>query len=509
MSTTTGKPFSNLQPSLAVTVFTPFSGIYPSSGGSGSAIGDTLGFVYAFAGNYAPGNSLLLQGQTLPIASYAAQFSILGTSFGGNGVSTFALPDLANTAIVGTGTGPRLSPEVLGQTSGSATVSLSLAQSPAGGDQPFANTQPSLALTPMICVSGEFPSESAPAGSATFIGQVAYFEGSVTPAGWLPCDGRLLSTSSNTALFSILGTTYGGDGKTDFALPDLRGRVAVGADTDHPLGTTWGEASTTLTQANLPAPTGTDAPVNNDQPSIALNYLVLLSGVFSTNGSGAGLDQNSPIVGQIVAFAGNFAPGGYALCNGSLIPIATDPALFSILGTQYGGNGTTNFALPDLRGRTLVGAGGGTTVGTVKGSHTIMLSAANLPSAPCFAAGTCIATARGQVPVETLRVGDRVLTSDGTMRPVVWLGWREVACDRHPRPEDVSIGMSSLTRMTCCSPRACRARAISTPATARPLPMAVAQRWNCIPNLRGRCGPRSPVRRCSRMGRRCGASARG
>lgn len=61
--------------------------------------------------------------------------------------------------------------------------------------------------------------------------------------------------------------------------------------------------------------------------------------------------MSEPFIGQITLFAGNFAPRGWAFCQGQLLAIAQNTALFSILGTTYGGNGTTTFALPDLRGR--------------------------------------------------------------------------------------------------------------------------------------------------------------
>lgn len=64
-------------------------------------------------------------------------------------------------------------------------------------------------------------------------------------------------------------------------------------------------------------------------------------------------------VGEIRMFAGNFAPTGWAFCNGQLIPISQNTALFSLLGTQYGGNGTTNFALPNLQGSTVLDSGSG------------------------------------------------------------------------------------------------------------------------------------------------------
>jgi microcystin-dependent protein len=66
-----------------------------------------------------------------------------------------------------------------------------------------------------------------------------------------------------------------------------------------------------------------------------------------------------PFIGQIMIFGGNFPPKGWAFCDGSLLPIAQNSALFSILGVMYGGNGTTTFALPDLRGRVPIGMGQG------------------------------------------------------------------------------------------------------------------------------------------------------
>ncbi|MBD0833499.1 phage tail protein [Aestuariibaculum sediminum] len=86
-------------------------------------------------------------------------------------------------------------------------------------------------------------------------------------------------------------------------------------------------------------------------PIIVL-FLALLTG-FKVNA------QSEPLIGQVVMFAGNFAPRGWALCNGQLLPISSNTALFSILGTTYGGDGRTNFALPDLRGRVVVHPGAG------------------------------------------------------------------------------------------------------------------------------------------------------
>ena len=147
----------------------------------------------------------------------------------------------------------------------------------------------------------------------------------------MAANGQLLQIAQNTALFSILGTTYGGDGVTTFALPDLRGRVSVGANANNPLGTTFGGQFTTLATAQMPAhdhtvlnsantgSTGGGAAVNNDQPSLALNFLIAVNGIFPPRDSGGSFNETTPVLGQIVEFAGNFAPNGWLFANGQLL----------------------------------------------------------------------------------------------------------------------------------------------------------------------------------------------
>ncbi len=67
----------------------------------------------------------------------------------------------------------------------------------------------------------------------------------------------------------------------------------------------------------------------------------------------------NPFIAEIIMFGGNFAPRGWALCEGQILPISSNQALFSLLGTTYGGDGRTTFALPDLRGRVPIGTGNG------------------------------------------------------------------------------------------------------------------------------------------------------
>jgi len=92
-----------------------------------------------------------------------------------------------------------------------------------------------------------------------------------------------------------------------------------------------------------------------------------------------------PFIGQIIMFGGNFAPRGWAFCDGQLLPIAQNSALFSILGTIYGGDGRTTFALPEMRGRVAMHEGNGPGLGTRVlgqrgGAQTTTLNTTNLPS---------------------------------------------------------------------------------------------------------------------------------
>ncbi|SIO05922.1 Microcystin-dependent protein [Singulisphaera sp. GP187] len=93
----------------------------------------------------------------------------------------------------------------------------------------------------------------------------------------------------------------------------------------------------------------------------------------------------NPFLGQILAVPYNFAPRGWALCNGQILPISQNTALFSLLGTTYGGNGQSTFALPDLRGRVPINAGQGPglsdySMGEADGSEAVTLPLAGLPS---------------------------------------------------------------------------------------------------------------------------------
>ena len=95
--------------------------------------------------------------------------------------------------------------------------------------------------------------------------------------------------------------------------------------------------------------------------------------------------DSSPYIGEIMPVSFSYPPRGWALCNGQLLPIAQNQALFSLLGTTYGGNGQTTFALPDLRGRAAISSGQGPglapyTLGESAGSESVSLAISELPT---------------------------------------------------------------------------------------------------------------------------------
>ncbi|MBD2386866.1 phage tail protein [Cylindrospermum sp. FACHB-282] len=129
--------------------------------------------------------------------------------------------------------------------------------------------------------------------------------------------------------------------------------------------------------------------------------------------------MSEPFIGQIILFAGNYAPKGWALCQGQILSISQNQALFSILGTTYGGNGQTTFGLPDLRGRFPIGTGQGPgltnrDLGELAGSER--LTASQLPAHTHQLNGTVSAATSGD-PTGKLLANSRASTY-GTGSPV-------------------------------------------------------------------------------------------
>ena len=109
-----------------------------------------------------------------------------------------------------------------------------------------------------------------------FLGELRLMSFVFPPKGWALCNGQLLPINQNQALFSLLGTTFGGDGRVNFALPDLRARTPIHAGGGHTLGERGGEQAHTLSVAELPQHThgafGTSSNATANSPSAAVGY---------------------------------------------------------------------------------------------------------------------------------------------------------------------------------------------------------------------------------------------
>ena len=108
--------------------------------------------------------------------------------------------------------------------------------------------------------------------------------------------------------------------------------------------------------------------------------------------------MGTPFLGELKIISWNYAPKGWAFCNGQFLPINQNQALFALLGTMYGGNGQTTFALPDLRGRVPLHVGGGHTQGEAAGSESVTISSQTMPQH--IHVGSA-ATSDGDTPIAT------------------------------------------------------------------------------------------------------------
>jgi microcystin-dependent protein len=369
-------PFDNMQASLALTQFIPLSGIFPANNSDPNVDpgGIPLGSIRTFAGNFAPGGSAQAGGQLLPINQNQALFALLGTMYGGNGTTNFALPVDGQTMIggqLGFGSRPAIG------SNDTRLVNAELPSSLGGSSQPLDNYQASLPVTYLIRTGGVFPGGS---GTVDFIGQIVPFAGNFVPDGFLQANGQELPIADYVPLFDLIGTTYGGDGVTTFALPDLSGRTVVGATSQAPIGAYLGQETSLLNSQVPVAAGGNGQPVDNHEPSAALTYLICLQGIFPPHDSGS-VDGSTPYLGEVitVAFDANVAPNGWVEARGQLLSINQNQALFSLLGTMYGGDGITTFALPDLRDRAAIGTGDEAQIAHVLGSNTFTLVPENIP----------------------------------------------------------------------------------------------------------------------------------
>ena len=137
-----------------------------------------------------------------------------------------------------------------------------------------------------------------------YVGEIRMFAGNFAPAGWMFCEGQLLPISENETLFQLIGTTYGGDGQSTFALPDLRGRIPIHFGNGFTLAENGGVEEVTLTTSQIPSHTHA--------------YLASGSTATASNPGNSVNDQNTAILLYTVGSASdNFNPGAIGSTGGS------------------------------------------------------------------------------------------------------------------------------------------------------------------------------------------------
>lgn len=229
-----------------------------------------LGQICLMAINYPPRGWAICNGDSLNIRQNPALFALLGINFGGDGTTTFKLPKI---------------------------------------DSPIPGT--------MYCISvqGLYPSrpEDGSTDSGQLLGQIELFPYNFTPGGWSRCEGQSLNINQNSALFAILGTKFGGNGTTNFQLPNLKGT----------------------------------------EPDPNLHYCIALQGSFPTEGSYSYNRGGEELIGSIDLFPPRSQyKNDVGLCDGGILNISSYNVLQGCIGNVYGGDGITTFGKPDLSGAT-------------------------------------------------------------------------------------------------------------------------------------------------------------
>ena len=218
-----------------------------------------LAQITLFAGDFAPRGWLKCEGQSLQIAEYQALFSLIGTTYGGDGRTTFDLPTLADVD--------------------GAIYCINTSDGGIRGD-------------------GD---ANRPAG---VLGEVILFAGNFDPNGWLECKGQLMSINENQKLFSVLQDAFGIE-ETNFNLPKL------------------------------------------DPPNEHMRYLISIAGAYPYEG-GVDVDMDGTLANmELFAAKAPFKSPTWWLANGQSVPVEGDEALYSIIGNIYGGN-EHDFNLPNL-----------------------------------------------------------------------------------------------------------------------------------------------------------------
>lgn len=308
-----------------------------------------LGELKPFVGNFAPQGWAICDGSIHPVLDgdpYFALFTVIKFKFGGNGLNTFALPDLRGRAPVGAGQGAGISQNyTVGQYAGAEYIQLT---------------------------GNQLASHNHQAVGANGDNDV-FFQGSVNASM------KVNNTTSDSEEpdGKYLGLSDGGEVYSD---------LTTGTQMD-PLSTTVNNSLVVDNAAIQFSNQGSSESFSVHQPSIAYNWIICLSGRFPAH-SGGNPQVEDQFIGEIRAFAGDWIPDGWLACDGANYPNAQGAytILGAIIGNSYGGSQGTNFNVPDLRGRLNVCKGQGAglnnnyAIGQKAGSDAVTLSADNLPA---------------------------------------------------------------------------------------------------------------------------------
>lgn len=321
-----------------------------------------IGTVICVPFDFTPLGWLACDGAAYPVKQSPPLAQLLGNAFGGNPGISFNVPDLRSRAPRHVGTSNtrgthggteqstltlanlpshnhpfQASPDpadltapsgaLLAAASGrgvniytvnSALVPLSPGVIlPVGGNQPHTNIQPYVAMNFIIANEGVFPNPAGPGvtDDDPFLGEIRIFASALIPSNWTSCNGQILAIASNQPLFKLIGNIYGGDGQTTFALPDLRGRLTLGAGqapslSKYKLGQSGGIEAVTLSINQMPqhshnAVASREQAASNDPSGNFLSIqaqafttqpldVILNARTVGTTGTGAGHDNVMP-----------------------------------------------------------------------------------------------------------------------------------------------------------------------------------------------------------------------
>jgi len=161
--------------------------------------------------------------------------------------------------------------------------------------------------------------------SQSYVGEIRMFAGNFAPVGWHFCDGSLIPISENDTLYNLIGTTYGGDGQSTFALPDLRGRVPRHQGSGFTPGQLAGVESVTLTTNTIPAHRHSLlASTDTASSTVPTSNVLATTGTTSIYASGA--TPNRPMAAQSVSSAGGSQP------HDNMQPLLTVSFIISLFG---------------------------------------------------------------------------------------------------------------------------------------------------------------------------------